>query len=365
MARGGGRALLVLLFLVELGVSALAIRSGRHTDFHSYRAAAAALASGRDPYTATEPPYIYPPLLAAALVPALRVPVRAAAWGFALVSAALLTWSAARLARGGALVPLLALLFAPFALTQWNLQANAFVLALLVLARGELDAGRELRGGAALGLSIALKPVALLVAGWLLLSGRFRGLAAAALVVAASFLVVVPFRGARAVRTTLVSSIRPLRPAGVETYPANVSLNATVDRLSPERAAGIRHAALAAAILLPTLLVAWLGRRSSPSAVSDFLLAGTLLAAGLAWLHHETLLFPELAEGSGPRRARLAPPARFPLLSAVVLPLSALAAAWQTAGRLMPHGAALAAAAGTASLFVLWVAGGRRVLKTR
>jgi hypothetical protein len=203
------------------------------------------------------------------------------------------------------------------------------------------------------------------VAGWLILSGRFRAFAAAAIVVGASFLVVLPFHGVRGVKAAFASSVHALRPSWIETYPANVSLNATADRLSPERATPLRHAVLSAAVLLATLVVAWLGRRSSPSAASDFILAGTLLAAGLAWLHHESLLFPELAEGSAPRRTRLAPPARFPFLAAFVIPLAALAAGWQTVEHALPHGAALAAAAGTLSLLALFIAGGWRVLKTR
>jgi len=365
MPSRGGRVLLVLLFAFELGVSALALRRGRPTDFDAYRAAARTLASHRDPYAVEEPRYLYPPLLAAALVPTLRVPARAAAWGFAALSAALLSWSAARLARGGTLVPVLALLFAPFALTQWNLQANAFALAFLVLARDELDGGRELAGGAALGVSIAFKPIALLVAGWLVLSGRLRAFAAAAAVVAASFLLVIPFLGTRGVKPAALGAFRALRPGWVEKYAANVSLNAALDRFAPAGATALRHAAVSAVVLLATLVLVFLGRRASPSSAADCLVAGTLLAASIAWLHHASVLFPALAEGAGAPRSRAAPSARVSPAAWGALGLLAVGAAWHPIDRLVPSGAKWASAAGTLGVVLLWAASGWRVFRTR
>jgi hypothetical protein len=49
---------------------------------------------------------------------------------------------------------------------------NGFVLLALMGARHWLDEGSDGRAGAALGLCLALKPIALLVAVWLVLSGR-------------------------------------------------------------------------------------------------------------------------------------------------------------------------------------------------
>src|SRR5258706_5934327 len=132
-------------------------------------------------------------------MPFRALPAAVAAWLWVGASAALLVFAAARLSRGapngGRRIIVLALLFAPFAATQWNLQANAVLLAALVLARERLDEGEELWGGAALGLAIALKPLALFAVFGLALAGRLRAALVSALTCAVSLLLVVPFLG--------------------------------------------------------------------------------------------------------------------------------------------------------------------------
>src|SRR5690349_2802203 len=105
------------------------------TDFTVYQAAAAALAAGTDPYEARNPRgyrYVYPPLLAVALLPVAGLPPPTAAFLFFLASAALLAlalWQLGKPALAGAL------LCAPFLHESFERgQVTVLLLALQVLA---------------------------------------------------------------------------------------------------------------------------------------------------------------------------------------------------------------------------------------
>lgn len=348
------RLLLLAVFAASLAFAAEPLLTGRPTDFRAYLEAASALRAGHDPYAGVHP-YLYPPLLAAVLVPLTFLPPAAAAWAWAAASAAALAGSAALVAKGSARVLLLALVFAPFAATQWNLQANAFVLLLLVLARARLDAGFEARGGALLGISIALKPFGLLAAVTLVLSGRWRASLAAAGVALFSFALVVPFIGPAGVPGALGSSARILSSSWVETYGGNVSLNGSLDRLLPRGAGASRHRAVGFAIAAWTVaLVAAAaagagrgGMRLRPSAVVDASLAATLLGASSSWMHHSAILFPAAAALPLPAQAAAAA-------------LYAVAAAWRFFAEIGSAAGAAASLAGTAALVLVWLLASRR-----
>ncbi|MFI5197219.1 MAG: glycosyltransferase family 87 protein [Thermoanaerobaculia bacterium] len=351
----GRRPLVLLVFAVALAFAAAPLLSGRQTDFTAYVEAARALRAGKDPYLGV-PPYLYPPLLAVLLVPLTFVPVKVAAWGWAVASAAALATAAFLVAREStriARVLVLALLFAPFAATQWNLQANAFVLLLIVLARAALDEKHQIGGGVALGLSIALKPFALVAVLALLLVGRWRAALFAAGTALSSFLLVLPFLGMTGAAASAGHVTGILRSSWVETYGGNISFNGTIDRLASAGAGVSRHRSVAAAIMGWSLALvvasAWNARRRGkalrPSAVIDLILAATFLSASSSWLHHSTVLFPAVA---------VLPP----FVQAGVALLYAAASTW----RLAPPGeaAALASLAGTVALIVVWLFAGRR-----
>jgi hypothetical protein len=351
----GRRLLVLLVFAVALAFAAWPLLVGRETDFTAYFGAARALRARQDPYLGAAP-YLYPPLLAVLLVPLTFVPLKLAGWVWAVGSAGAFATAAFLVARESSrsvLVLVLALFFAPFAATQWNLQANAFALLLIVLARDALDERRQLAGGIALGLSIAVKPLALVAVLALLLLGRWRAALFAAGTALSSFLLVLPFLGIAGAATSAGHVKRILGSSWVETYGGNISLNGTLDRLFSAGAGASRHRLVAAVIMGCSLALivasAWHARRQGkvlrPSAAIDMTLAATLLSASSSWLHHSAVLFPAVA-------------ALPPSLQAAVAALYAAAAAWRSATPGV--GGATASLAGTAALVVVWLLAARR-----
>lgn len=348
------RLLVLAVFAAALAFAAEPLLTGRETDFRAYFEAAEALRGGHEPYAGVHP-YLYPPLLAVVLVPVTFLPPAAAAWVWGAASAAALAASSARVAKGSARVLVLALLFAPFAATQWNLQANAFVLLLLVLARDWLDAGFEATGGALLGVSIALKPFALLALPALVLAGRWRAALVAAGAALFPFVLLVPFTGVSGVAASAGAVKRILTTSWVETYGGNVSLNGSLDRLLPGGAGQSRHGAVGFALTGLTLVFvaaaaarsARAGKGLSPSAVVDAALAATLLGASSSWLHHSAVLFPAAA---------LLPPTA----QAAAAALYAAAAAWRAFAARGNVAGSAASLAGTAALVLVWLLASRR-----
>ncbi|MFI5119182.1 MAG: glycosyltransferase 87 family protein [Thermoanaerobaculia bacterium] len=348
------RLLVLAVFAAALAFAAEPLLTGRGTDIRNYLEAARALRAGHDPYAGIYP-YLYPPLLAVVVVPLTFLPSGAAAWVWATASAAALASSAGLVAKGSPRVLLLALLFAPLAATQWNLQANAFVLLLLVLARDRLDAGFEAGGGALLGVSIALKPFGLLAAPALFLVGRWRAGLAAVGAALLSFALIVPFTGLAGAAAAGGAVKRILSSSWVETYGANVSLNGSFDRFFPNGAGSERHGAVGLAIAGSTLLLvataaagaARGGKRLRSSAVVDAALAATLLGAPTSWLHHSTVLLPAVAA---------LPPAAQPAAVA----LYGVAAAWRGFTSLGAGAGVAASLAGTVALVLVWLLACRR-----
>ncbi len=344
------KLLVLAIFVAGLAFGAVPLVTGGGTDFRAYAEAARALRGGHDPYAGAEP-YLYPPLLAVALVPLTFLPESGAAWLWMVASAAALSLAAGRVAKGSERILLLALLFAPFAATQWNLQANAFVLLILVHAREWLDRGFESGGGALLGLSIALKPFGLLAAGALVLTGRWRAGLAAMAAALLSFVAVVPFTSMTGAIAASGAVRRILSSSWVETYGASISANGSLDRLMPGGAGVKRHRAVGLAIAGGTIAVlagaavsaGRAGKRLLPSAVVDAALAATLLGATVSsWLHHSTILFPAVAG--------LPPPAQ-----AVAVALYGIAAAWNRFASLGAGAGVTACLAGTAAITLVWL----------
>lgn len=338
---------------MQLGLAATPLLQGRETDFEAYRGASRALAGGRDPYLNTVRPYLYPPLVAVALIPTLILPDVTARILWILISSALLTGCMAFLSRARSQEESLrivgaGLLFAPFAATQWNGQVNGFLLALLLLARAHLEANRERNGGFFLGASLALKPIGLFVAAGLFLSARWRAVAWTAVVFVTSFLLVVPFLGWVGVVEAARHVARILSASWPESYPGNISLNGMLDRLFGAGSV-LRHRLVALCLLGGTLILSIRARASSRGSAAtvtvvafDALLAATILGADSSWLHHSAILFPAAIALSNP------------LLASVVL-LFGIAACWHRFLALAGAPGALAAsAAGTLAVGILW-----------
>ena len=306
--------LLTAFFLLQLGIGVAGPLMGRTTDAEAYRRAGARLLATGKPYGDKELPYLYPPAVAVIFAPVAGLPPRAVATGWAAASAFLLTIAVARIAAGQAATVVLALVFSPFASTQWAGQANALVLLAIAAAR-PLLARREVAAGLAIGVSLALKPLAVPAAGGIALRGRPRAACVALAVALVSLLLVIPFGGSpvEAGRKTLGILIAKWP----ETRGADISLAATLDRLLGPEGAALRRQALRVVPFL--ILGAAVVRKLSPVATFDALLAGTLIAARGAWLHHATVLFPAVA-AFGTRRAT------------AVAVLFGIVGAWRTLG---------------------------------
>ena len=126
----------------------------------------------------------WPPFATLALVPlalVARWSVTLAKASFTVLSVGCLGWSVARAraARWGPVVPALAAVAVPLQTNFEDLNLNAPLLALLVLAVHDLERGRETRAGLTIGVMTALKafPVVLLL--YLAYRRHWRGLLAA------------------------------------------------------------------------------------------------------------------------------------------------------------------------------------------
>lgn len=326
------RLLLAAFFLVQLAFGLAGPLRGRTTDAEAYRRAGARLAGSGSPYGDASLPFLYPPALAVAFVPVSSLPPRAVAIGWGVVSAAVLAAAVALLASGDARTLALALVWAPFAATQWNGQANALVLLFLVLGRRALRDTRALPAGGWLGAALAVKPLALAAVASLATRRRGRSAALAAAVLVASLLLVVPFGGSPIEAGE--RAVQALTASWPETWGANVSLGGTLDRWFGPGHAGARHTALRALPILAALVA--VARRLGPLATFDAVLAATLLAAPASWLHHAAVLFPAV-------------PALALPVAALAAALLAFAAAWGTLGTWAP-------VCGTAALAIVMAA---------
>lgn len=159
-------------------------------DLTSYLLSARALWEGRSPYSPDTPfPYVYPMLLAFALIPWLALPYGAAviAWFAASVAALGAMLSTTTCGRAVAMGATAAITFGAIQNTLLNGQVNFFVVLCCVLAVVAARSGREISAGMWLGAGVAFKLMPALLGLYFLVRGRGKAIAvtaAAALVLA-------------------------------------------------------------------------------------------------------------------------------------------------------------------------------------
>lgn len=289
------RVLLAIFVLFQIGIGL----AGPNTDVEHYRLAAARLLETGSPYGVKGFGFLYPPALAVAFIASVPFSARAVTIAWVLISASVLAIAVARVARGRAWIVLLALVYTPFAATQWDAQVNALVLLAIAAAR-PLLLDREVAGGLALGASLAVKPFALPATMALAARGRVRAAGVAMGVALASFLLVLPFGGSPTKAAARYGHIltKPMARFGPPVVGTEISLTGTLDRLLGPDGTILRRTLLKG-VPLVILAVAML-RKLSPVETFDAVLAGTLLGARFSWLHHATILFPAVVSlGSG------------------------------------------------------------------
>jgi len=173
-----------MLVCVVLAIQTWA-KAHRHGgyDLTSYLLSARALLEGRSPYSPETPfPYVYPMLLAFALIPWLLLPYDAAvlAWFAASVAAlGALLWTATD-RREITVAATAAISFAAIQNTLLNGQVNFFVVLCCVLSVAAGRERRDLSAGAWLGAGIALKLMPAVLGMYFLVRGRALAIAVAA-----------------------------------------------------------------------------------------------------------------------------------------------------------------------------------------
>ncbi len=271
-----------------------------------YARAAAALGFNR--YTS---PYRYPPSTALLVLPWLGFPDRGiGAWVILQATCALLcaellarfygnprpaTRILIRLSVGG---------FTPFFTSLYAGQVNPLVALLIVLAIRAIGQGQEGRGGFLLGISLALKPLALGVAGLVLWEGRWKALVGLLAGLGLAIGIGVLAFGPPAMGFLHL----PRLETGIA-YPPAQNLPSLIARWGTRHPYGFSIAdapaaaqwigiALSASLILLTL--AGLGRPGRPhprfEIRSAWILAATFLANPGTWYHHGVVLGVGLAQ---------------------------------------------------------------------
>ena len=307
-------ALVLSAVLVHVGMlqahewSNLATRT---TDFGSFLRAAAALASGGDPYVATDGAYFYPPIFAALLAPLLVLPMGVASVLWLLAKIVMLVHTVLMLraffddrlpaerSRQVFTFGLLAVTarFWLSDLAYGNTNVPVAWLGVLVLTAG----GSRLRAGSALALATAVKVVPGLLALPLALLGRRRTLALSLTVLAG--LAVLP---AVAGPASGVAAWRSYFRVGVTEkldedlgQPDNQSLRGAMERTWPDAPGRARGAWVVASLVLVGAagLLTRQCRRSAGESLALALWPGVMLAVSPgSWVvHYVGVLFPTAA----------------------------------------------------------------------
>jgi hypothetical protein len=191
-----GLAVFLALVAVQETTMLLLMATSSGNDFEPYWNGARSVAAGASPYAwlaenrpQDVPDYIYPPLLAILLAPLTRVLDYAALRGVWLVGSLVciavavpLIWrsSGLRWHQHGRLALLAALALLPS--TTWALGSGQLSPLLLLVVAGAYAAvvgGRPAVAGGLAAVGAALKVFPLLIGGYLLLRGQWRGVAAA------------------------------------------------------------------------------------------------------------------------------------------------------------------------------------------
>jgi len=245
--------------------------------------------------------FIYPPLAGWLLAPLGLLPFRVAVVVVVLLSAAALVAAVLLLVRAvggrpGSPVTAGVLLLAAASRPVTGLLAQGNVDVLLLLAETGvivlLLRGRDTAAGALLGLVCAAKPTLAPVVLALVLLGRFRAVAVAAVsgaVVTAAGLLAVPDR------SVFVTDVLPLLAGGNREVlaPYDRSLHGATELLGLPPLLGLvlRVAAFAAAC--------WVARRRrhaplAPLEAVPLLMLGTVLASSFSWANYGVYLLPLL-----------------------------------------------------------------------
>jgi hypothetical protein len=191
-------------------------------------------------------------------------------------------------------VPVLAgVILAKYILHELRLGQINLLVALVMLAgwqalQGRPDSRAELKAGALAGLAIALKPYAALVLAYLIVTQRWRGAAAAFVVVLAALALPAAFFGVDANLTLLrqwASTLSQSTP-DLLTNPDNVSVIAFFTKWlgDPERAL-LPSAIVLGILAILTVAVIRLGRKEPRATVLEGALVLTLipLVSPLGW----------------------------------------------------------------------------------
>jgi alpha-1,2-mannosyltransferase len=314
-----------LLLVLILGADAV-YRAGpkERTDLPVYLAGSQRLLAGQDPLLASSKrgwPYVYPPTLAALLVPLSLLPQRLAAglWFLLGVAAAIGGWWAWRRARRREGEPLwrwredgLPLLLVALPATSALLrgQVGPLLLGLFLAAAACLHQRRDVLAGGLLALATAIKLTPGLLLVGLIVARRWKAAAGAAAGLLLWLVVVpLPFLGPSGTGEALEHFtqhmiVRPLKnPADPNLTSRNVHIannqsltSLTIRHLDgPPRKALLLLLALAC-LGVPLLLSALPAEPGPPSETAyALLIAAPLLVAPIAWHHHHVLAFPALA----------------------------------------------------------------------
>lgn len=230
--------------------------------------------------------YVSPPPLAWLVTPLTLLPYQVAygLWSALLVAALVLAWHLAAPGSGRARVIFLVAAFGwlPIIYGLQLGQPPLLVAAGVAACYALLHRGRDVEAGAVLGVLVVKPQLALLVPVVLLVSGRWRALASAVVVLGA---------------ITAVSVVA-LGPSGVTDYVDRLNLASMVPENQAQTLAGWIHD-LQAARVVQALVAAWtLGvayrlRRRGPAVVLAVALVGGLAAS--PYVHYDDLVMLGLA----------------------------------------------------------------------
>ncbi|HYP28431.1 MAG TPA: glycosyltransferase family 87 protein [Blastocatellia bacterium] len=306
-------------------------------DFNVYYFAAREVLSGRDPYQRSLgawTPYLYPPLLAEALVPLALLPVRAAAfiWYLLNLSSVIVAASlclklseaesegAGLSSTGRALILVASVaVVARFILDNFQLgQVNLIVTALSIAHVYLYSGGRKLTSALLLALAASFKITPLILLLYHAARGRLKYAAGCfalfAVMTAASFL---PFGllGSSAFTDFANRTLRNEQGFNLA-YPGNQSTRGVVGRVMGERGERTRTPSslpsiAASALLLAAAIFAARRARAEMAAAAPFFCCLVLLSP-LSWkAHFVALVLPvaylsaQVASGTEVRRMRL------------------------------------------------------------
>ena len=346
-------ALALLACLYAGAVIPLAIHKGG--DFTSELGQSERLLQGLPPFGAADPNLgvPWPPFSAMALIPfavIARSSLALAKGLWAAAGVACVWWCLHRAAKRGMRPALLALaaVLVPLQTNFEHLNIAAILLALVVLAIDDLEAGNETRAGVAIGLAAALKAFPGLLLVYFAVQRRWRALAAGILVAVSLTLIALLPLGVGGAITGVVDWMRLGLEHRWATQPtADQSLAALAFRLGIPAVLG----SIIGTVALVVTLAASARRRRTAMEILLGAGACTLLAvllSPIAWVHSFVLLYPAWLGvlGAGP----LGPKLRWVLIVAGVGTSGLL-----TVGPRAWRSGLLANSAYTWSALLLWI----------